>query len=761
LGSGGPFFLPQINQKNQESGSASELPTKQSRENGGFSLKKRSWPAFRAPFCRKSHRKFDALRRFRRRPTAASTAPRGPTTRECEIGRSARANRHGMIASLGDRLRSVYLARPGYDVRRFATDSPYSRRNHRMRLPYSKPRHWFGLSLICWLFVATLCASAVAGEPAVKIFARPLHAGQISPMLFGNFIELLDDLVPGMWGEMLNDRGFEGVTPAAKWVYYDGSPTFCDRKWDESDDWTLENTDAFNGPRCARITATREHVARLTQSRLAVRDGAAYRFSAWLRGAGSLHVLVVLKSPLPDGRFADLASVELSPPGKDWSKRSAKLVVAGSSDQAVLELRVVGQGTVWADKFSLMPFDTVDGWRKDVVEAIRDAHPAVIRWGGSAVDPGGYRWKNGIGDRDRRVPFANTNWGRIDPNDVGIDEFCKFCVLAKAEPLVCVSFSDGAASAADLVQYCNGAVETKWGGLRAANGHTVPYRVKYWQLGNEISGDDDAYIKKCREFIRVMKQADPSIAILSSFPSQKVLDLLGRHLAYLAPHHYTRDLAACEADFAKLSRMIAETPGCRHLRLAVTEWNFTAGDWGLGRGKMLTLEGALWNARYLNLMCRHCDLVEIGCRSNMTNSFCSGIIGTRLGGLLKRPSYHVMKLYSDHALPIPLSVGPAPERIDVAACVDPPHQKVCLFAVNLRSEPIRLALDLADVGTGFAPLSAETVCDTRDMRQPDVMNHWSAPERVTTISLMPSGDSITLPALSVAAIVCGPRHGGP
>ena len=243
------------------------------------------------------------------------------------------------------------------------------------------------------------------------------------------------------------------------------------------------------------------------------------------------------------------------------------------------------------------------------------------------------------------------------------------------------------------------------GRRRRANDHPAPYHVKYWQLGNEISGDDEAYIKKCREFIRVMKRADSTIAILSSFPSQKVLDVLGHDLAYLAPHHYTRDLAACEADFANLSRMIARTPGCGHLRLAVTEWNFTAGDWGLGRGKMLTLEGALWNARYLNLLCRHSNIAEIACRSNMTNSFCSGIIGTRPGGLLKRPSYHVMKLYADHALPIPLATGPAPAGLDVIACADEPRQAVCVFAVNTRTEPVSLSLDLAGLGSGLTPLS--------------------------------------------------------
>ena len=40
----------------------------------------------------------------------------------------------------------------------------------------------------------------------------------------------------------------------------------------------------------------------------------------------------------------------------------------------------------------------------------------------------------------------------------------------------------------------------------------------------------------------------------------------------------------------------------------------------------------------------------------MTNSYCSGIIGTTPAGLIRRPSYHVMKLYADHAKPIPLQL---------------------------------------------------------------------------------------------------------
>lgn len=203
--------------------------------------------------------------------------------------------------------------------------------------------------------------------------------------------------------------------------------------------------------------------------------------------------------------------------------------------------------------------------------------------------------------------------------------------------------------------------------------------------------------------------------------------------------------------------MIRNSPGGSHLRIAVTEWNFTAGDWGLLRGKMLTLEGALLNARYLNLLARYSDMVEIACRSNMANSACSGIIGTSPAGLLKRPSYYVMKLYAEHAKPIPLVIGSLPEGLDVVACATPDRKALCLFAINTRNEPADLTLDLAEFGESFTCLTVETVCDTLDARQPDVMNHWTAPERVSSVRPPVTGGRITLPAFSVSAIECGKR----
>ena len=86
------------------------------------------------------------------------------------------------------------------------------------------------------------------------------------------------------------------------------------------------------------------------------------------------------------------------------------------------------------------------------------------------------------------------------------------------------------------VQYFNGGVDTPMGAMRAKNGHPEPYRVRYWQVGNERRGAD--YEQRLPAFCQAMKQADPSIELLSSYPTPGVLARAGDWLDYVSPHHY-------------------------------------------------------------------------------------------------------------------------------------------------------------------------------------------------------------------------------
>jgi alpha-L-arabinofuranosidase len=554
---------------------------------------------------------------------------------------------------------------------------------------------------------------------------------------------------------MLNDRSFEGVKRTIDAVYFDGTPGWCDREWDQKPAWQIDTANPFNGTRSARLVAARQKPASLTQSGLAVKRGMTYACSGWLRAEPSrLKAAILLKALLPTGDWLTLASAKLPALSSQWTRYAVELKSAGETDRAVFELRVEGEGAVWADKLSAMPVDHLKGWRRDAVAAIKELQPKLIRWGGSVCDPGEYRWKNGIGDRDARIPFTNRNWGRIDSNDVGIDEFCQLCELTGVEPLICLSFSDGPQSAADLVEYCNGDARTKWGARRAAHGHPAPYRIKDWQVGNEISGDDPRYLDQFGDFVSLMKKADPGVILMCSFPTQKLLERHGRDIAYVGPHHYTRNFAECEKDFHQIAGMIQRTPGCAHLKIAVTEWNESGGEWGLGRGRQMTLQNALHNARYLNLLMRHSDQVEIACRSSMANSFCGGLIQTSPAGLLKRPGYHALQLYARHQKPIPLRVDRPEGGPDIFACASEDYKSVAIFAVNSTSRPLAWTFKFDGFNGTVGSTTAETLCDTLNARQPDAMNHWAAPERIKVVKLPASPGKVTLPPLSVTAIVC-------
>ncbi|MGA2248046.1 MAG: alpha-L-arabinofuranosidase C-terminal domain-containing protein [Verrucomicrobiota bacterium] len=615
----------------------------------------------------------------------------------------------------------------------------------------------YRLILFCASVLLTAVGSVAAADSSTTAVIRPelSAAGRIEPTLFGNFMELLEDVVPGSWAELLNDRSFAGVVPPADWVYYDGSLDFCDRQWETNATWGYDSDHPFNGTRCAHLTAG-PSPASLTQAGLSVRKSTEYIFSTNLRGESGLQVTVLLKTLLPDGKWFTLGSAELPAPSSEWRKCTVKMISLGQADHAVFELRAEGRGQMWVNKLSLMPADNKLGWRADVVEAIREIRPGILRWGGSTVDPGGYRWTNGIGDRDRRTPWPNKVWGRIDSNDVGMDEFCQFCELIEVEPLICVSFSDGPASAHDLAEYCNGDADTVWGARRAANGHPASYHVKFWEIGNEINGDDPNYLEEFPRFIAAIRSAVPGAAILASYPSQKLLDRVGRDIDFVCPHHYTTDLGACGTEFDRIAAMIDRTPGCSRIKIAVTEWNIDAGAWGLGRARESTLVAALENARYLNLMLRHSDKVKIANRSNLANSYCGATILTASSGtgVLRQPSHYVMQLYSLHAKPVLLQVDGSNSRLDLVACGSADKKSVVLFAVNPTSDPAQLFPGFAGFDPSLHIVSAQAVCDVLNRRQPDVENHWQEPERVKIISLPFKAGAVELPPFSATAIDC-------
>ena len=103
-----------------------------------------------------------------------------------------------------------------------------------------------------------------------------------------------------------------------------------------------------------------------------------------------------------------------------------------------------------------LPIPNIDGFRTDIIEALRRMKPPVIRWpGGCFADD--YHWQDGIGPRHQRPRRINIHWGEVvETNQVGTQEFVRFCRLVGAEPYFCGNVGSGTArELRDWVEYCN------------------------------------------------------------------------------------------------------------------------------------------------------------------------------------------------------------------------------------------------------------------------------------------------------------------
>jgi len=593
----------------------------------------------------------------------------------------------------------------------------------------------------------------------VTVTKEPVCAGEISPFQYGQFIEYLCDLVPAMWAEKLCDGGFEGLSPYK--MAYLKETDFKERPWFPTGatnraEFARDAESKISGAGSQRIAVTAGAPCRvgIAQSGIAVQRGAACRFACWLRSSGDTTVRATLRA---GGRT--LAEAEFKP-SAEWRKFTATLTPSGTAADARLEITFAGPGTIWIDNASLMPLDAVGGWRRDVVDALRALKPGIIRFGGSALDDGNlgdFRWRDTIGDPDRRAPFRA--WGGLQPAAAGLEEIVQLCRAVDAEPLICVRFTGSTPKdAADEVQYFNGPASTPMGAQRARNGHPEPYRIRYWQVGNERGGQE--YEKGIRAFCEAMRAADPSIRLLSSYPSAGVLRAAGDLIDYVCPHQYDcADLPGTAAQLDATRRLIAAEGRGRPIHAGVTEWNTTAGDWGPRRAMLWTLENALACSRYQNLLHRNCDLVEIANRSNLTNSFCSGIIQTDNRRLYKTPTYYAQQLYSTVAGTVPLRLRtdlPPEFGPDISATLSKDGKRLTIFAVNIAPQPITRPLDLSAFALADAPARVWKLADRDHAGEPDATNSFDDPERIrpvrSTLAAHGPTPHVTFPAYSLTVV---------
>lgn len=571
-------------------------------------------------------------------------------------------------------------------------------------------------------------------KESITISSMRLRKRPIDLKQGGQFIEPLCDLLPSMIAQQVDSTSFEDEPlwnqaykreidkPYRPW-YPDGSV--------HAAKYSFDSANPFNGKRSQRIDLPLANTsAGISQDGFYLEAGHSYCLRLHSRSNGAVQLRASLHA---EGEIV-AGPASLGTSGTSWRSQELVLTAKRKVQNATLTIEFEGPGVLWLDRIYLIETDAVLGlWRSDVVSALKQLTPGVVRFGGSTIET--FDGEQTIGNWDTRAPFSDDPWGGLQENFVGREEFVQLTQYLGADPLLCLRWTGKTPmDAAHEVEYFNGGPDTEWGRKRAANGHPAPYHIKYWQIGNEVGAPE--YDASVKAFASAMRGVDPTIKILSSFPSEDTLAMSGGELDYLCPHHYSiGDLNGTEDDFKRLQSQIARNAHGRDVRVAATEWNATGGEFGLGRGMLLTLGNALATSRYQNMLHRHSDLVEIANRSNLSDSFGSGVIQPGPGWLYLTPTYFSQQLYQRAAGSFPLEVnrGVSPSYLqepDLDATLSEDGKTLRVYAVNSTpdSRTLRFRLDpqLECIlkGTIFV------LEDTQSPADSEAMNSRNEPARV-------------------------------
>jgi alpha-L-arabinofuranosidase len=530
-----------------------------------------------------------------------------------------------------------------------------------------------------------ILASAIQGVAAPSRDARIVIdatqvEGQIDTRLYGQFLEFMyEGIKGGLSAELLRNRGFEeppnAIGLSRHWERYPD---------DRNDDYGLSfggdadvaypvSADFFDvkPPQNAlRVDVGGGIVERhgVFQPRVPVRAGVAYQGYLWVRTTGyDGRIVAALEEDLPGGQT--YAEAEIRGASGDWKKYAFILRPARTDTHARLVFLFEGTGRLWVDQVSLVAGDAVGGVRADVEARVAALRPAFLRWPGGNVAQD-YHWVWGIGPRDGRPVWVNLSWkNEPEPGDIGTDEFIAFSRRVGAEPSITVNVEGRGATAEEAaawVEYCNGPATSRYGAMRAANGHPEPYGVKYWEIGNEIWGDwvrghSDAqtYARNTVRYAQAMRAIDPTIQLIAVGDNdmgwnRTVLGIAGGSIDYLAIHHYygrkqmdgdARNLMARPLHYERFYREVAkaideEAPG-RPIRLVINEWGLD-----LPEARQHSMEAALYGARLMNVFERSGPLVAMTAESDLVNGWPGGIIQASGARVFVTPLYYVNQLYN-------------------------------------------------------------------------------------------------------------------
>ena len=610
----------------------------------------------------------------------------------------------------------------------------------------------------------------------IQVDAAQFVGGQVPRSIFGSFLEPIgNSTYNGLWAEVLQNPSLESGLwnagnvsrmlrdePALTRASELGLPL----PWEPLDNsqgnrYELRYGDAANSWRSLVILGVPNQPTGIQQKiYLPVHRTLEYKGSLYARHlSGSSGLAVSIR---PHNSSEVLAAAKLNAASNQWTKYEFDFHLPEGKlhrlDPADFVVEVEGDSSMEVDQISLMPADALDGLDPDEVAMAKAMETPLVRFGGNFTSS--YHWKNGIGERDKRVSMLNLAWGIPEYNTFGTDEFLHFCSLIGAEPQFALNLGSGTPQeAADWVRY----IYAQW---HQRNGLT-------WELGNELWGNWnvgsptlDQLAARTLAFSKAVRAVDPEAKLIATggdpdgfakWNSVQLTNPAGT-FDYLSTHfvvtntniqmpHATADFIA-QAAFAlpvgleqKLKsqlEQIDQNPAfAGKAHIAFTEWLFIGRQ--PGTPTFTNMGGAIDTAGFFNMLMRNSSIVPI---SNMTGIMEFAGIWKKRSQVYAAPGYYVFRMYStahpnrlikvhteSGRYSVQHGVGRLPDiadvpYLDVVGALNEKMDTLTLFCVNRSLDTdIPAAIQLAGFTAGsdaqFQTLEGSCIDDTNIEDDPE------------------------------------------
>lgn len=234
---------------------------------------------------------------------------------------------------------------------------------------------------------------------------------------------------------------------------------------------------------------------------------------------------------------------------KKWEKYTATIIATGNDPKAEFSLTADKAGEFQLDVVSLFPptfKNRENGMRPDLAQMLADMSPRFMRFPGGCFVEGqespdnAFRWKRTIGPIEQREGHKNINWGYRTSDGIGFHEYLQLAEDLGAKPLFVVNvgiwhggctpydqLDEWIEECLDALEYANGDVTTKYGKMRAENGHPEPFNMEYIEIGNENynfnmddnSDQSDHYPERYIQFYNAIKEKYPNVHCIGNVES--------------------------------------------------------------------------------------------------------------------------------------------------------------------------------------------------------------------------------------------------